>query len=173
MAHDAKLVDIFIGSPSDVRERNFAREYMNEWNEENARRTQIRLQPVMWERQSTADSRARGQELINRKLLDPCDILLALIWARLGTPTSVALSGTIEEVTRFHSTGKRVSLYFCQRQINWDDKEKLDQANAVLDFQREMRDIDFGIIGYYTTKDSLERQLRRLFNEIADEYNGR
>jgi hypothetical protein len=66
------------------------------------------LLPVMWERDATPDLGDRPQGIINRQLVDVCDVLIGTFWAKLGTPTSEAESGTAEEIERFIKAGKPV-----------------------------------------------------------------
>ncbi|MEU9655026.1 hypothetical protein [Streptomyces chartreusis] len=143
---------------------------MTEWNIENTRYRNIVFVPQLWEINSSPDSRGRAQGQINTRLLDPCDVLIALFWKKTGTPTKVAQSGTIEEMTRFREAGKRVCLYFCERPIEWGDKKTLIEAAKVLDLRQKMHTVDAGIIDYYTTPESLQVKLRRLLNDIAREY---
>ena len=44
--------------------------------------------PVGWETHSSPDLGAPAQEQINERILEHCDLLIAVFWTRLGTPTS-------------------------------------------------------------------------------------
>jgi hypothetical protein len=48
----------------------------------------------------------------NDQLVDDADILIGLFKARIGTPTGISASGTIEEIDRLVAAGKPVMLYF-------------------------------------------------------------
>ena len=50
--------------------------------------------------------------MINHQLVDDADILIGLFKARIGTPTGISASGTIEEIDRFIAAEKPVMLYF-------------------------------------------------------------
>lgn len=54
----------------------------------------------------------RGQAVINHQLVDDADILIGIFKARIGTPTGISASGTIEEIDRFIAAEKPVMLYF-------------------------------------------------------------
>jgi hypothetical protein len=71
----------------------------------------VLLQPLMWERDATPEAGA-PQAVINRQLVDKADILIGLFWTRLGTPTTEAESGTVEEIERMIAADKPVLLYF-------------------------------------------------------------
>jgi hypothetical protein len=45
-------------------------------------------------------------------LIDSTDILVAIFWSRIGTPTATAESGTVEEIQRAIARGKKVMIYF-------------------------------------------------------------
>src|SRR6266852_988492 len=65
----------------------------------------------------------RPQEAINRQLVSGCDILVGMFWTKIGTPTGVADSGTVEEIDHFVAAGKPALLYFSSRPI---DPNKID-----------------------------------------------
>jgi hypothetical protein len=60
----------------------------------------------------------RPQEIVNRQVVDACDILIGIFWSRLGTPTRISDSGTEEAIERFLNTGRPVMLYFSQAPVN-------------------------------------------------------
>ena len=73
----------------------------------------------------------RGQAAINRQMIDSSDILVAVLWTRLGTPTGLAGSGTEEEITRAIARDIRVMLYFSKLEspfarIDSDQLKKLE-----------------------------------------------
>ncbi len=69
----------------------------------------------MWETHAVPTSGVRPQSAINDQLVDRCDILIGMFWTKLGTPTGVAVSGTVEEIDRFVAAGKLAMLYFSRR----------------------------------------------------------
>jgi nucleoside 2-deoxyribosyltransferase len=77
----------------------------------------IALLPVGWETDATPDLKACGQAVINQQLVDNCDILIGIFWARIGTPTTEADSGTVEEIERAANAGKRCIVYFSGKPI--------------------------------------------------------
>jgi hypothetical protein len=50
--------------------------------------------------------------MINDRLLVHCDLLVGIFWTRLGSPTGVAASGTVEEIEEHIKAGKPAMLYF-------------------------------------------------------------
>src|ERR1043166_7057649 len=59
----------------------------------------------------------RPQGVINTQLVDRCDILIAVFWKSVGSPTGVAPSGTIEEIERVRTSGRPVMLYFSEAKV--------------------------------------------------------
>ena len=99
MSYQATVYTVMIASPSDVpQERIVIREVLAEWNAVHSANKGAVLLPVSWESHAAPDTGARPQEIINRQLLDDCDLLVAVFWTRLGSPTGKASSGTVEEI---------------------------------------------------------------------------
>src|SRR5690348_1735150 len=109
MAFNARVLQVLIASPSDVAaERQSLPIAIYEWNSLNAEAMGTVLLPVLWETHSTPEMGDRAQALVNRQVVDGCDILIGLFWTRLGSPTGDAESGTVEEIERFLATNRRV-----------------------------------------------------------------
>jgi hypothetical protein len=53
-----------------------------------------------------------AQSIINRTVLQECDLLVGIFWTRIGTPTEEYASGTVEEIERHIDSGKPAMLYF-------------------------------------------------------------
>lgn len=113
MAYDARILDVMIASPGDVAaERQVVRDVLNEWNVMHARTRKAFLVPVGWETHSAPELGGRPQQMINDRLLVHCDLLVGVFWTRLGSPTGVAASGTVEEIEKHVAAGKPAMLYF-------------------------------------------------------------
>ncbi len=113
MPQKALIYRILVASPSDcVHERRLVPDVISAWNAAHSLATGAILEPVLWETHALPESGDRPQGIINRQLVDNCDILIGTFWTRLGTSTGKAESGTAEEIEEFRSGGKRVLLYF-------------------------------------------------------------
>ena len=124
-----------IASPGDVKEERIAAfEIILRWNEVNGLSKGIVLLPIGWETSSAPLIHAtkegiipEPQEVINAQVLAKADLLVALFWNRLGTPTRKEQSGTVEEIKKHIEAGKPVMLYFSDAAINpsrIDSKQK-------------------------------------------------
>lgn len=102
-----------IASPGDVHEeRNLVRDIIHEWNDIHSVTSSLVLLPVGWETHSSPDLGGRPQGLINKQILEQCDLLVGVFWTRIGTPTGEAESGTAEEIRKHIDAGKPAMVYF-------------------------------------------------------------
>lgn len=118
MAYQATVIPVMIASPGDVaEEREIIRSVIHDWNDVNATVSKIVLTPVGWETHSSPELGARAQDLINSRLLNPCDLLVGVFWTRLGTPTGETKSGTVEEIEKHLASGKPAMIYFSSKPV--------------------------------------------------------
>ena len=122
MSYDAKVIEVLIASPSDIStERHLAREAVHEWHSIHAKDRKTILIPRMWEHDSAPEVGVRPQEIINRQLLQDADLLIAVFWTRIGSPTGKSASGTVEEIEEHIKTGKTAMLYFSSTPVVPDE----------------------------------------------------
>lgn len=121
MSYDARVFLVLIASPGDVEdERKILSDIIYEWNYVNSRDRRVVLLPLRWETHSAPEFGSRPQAVINRQVVDHCDMAVGVFWTRLGTPTSNAASGTAEEIARVGNAGKPVMLYFSRAKVDID-----------------------------------------------------
>ncbi|MDE0802784.1 MAG: hypothetical protein OSA99_05610 [Acidimicrobiales bacterium] len=116
-----------------------AREVIAMWNAEHAERLELVLVPVGWETDAVPEWGSHPQEALNRQLVDGCDLIVGVFWARLGSATPSAPSGTAEEIKRCADSGKPVLLYFCRRDVALDQVDP-DQLIALRAFEADIRE---------------------------------
>jgi hypothetical protein len=133
----AQVFRVLIASPSDVSiERDIAVRAIQDWNDLNAHQRNLVLLPVKWETHSAPEYGKRPQEIINRQLVDDCDLLVGIFWTRLGSPTGNAESGTVEEIERIAKAGRPVMLYFSK--VKQDiDKIEINQLQKLREFKEK------------------------------------
>jgi hypothetical protein len=128
MAYEGRVYRILIASPSDVEdEREIAVRVIQEWNDLYSYSRKVVLLPLRWETHTAPEYGSRPQEVINRAIVDHCDLLVGIFWTRLGSPTGAAESGTLEEIERVGKAGKPVMLYFSRVPI---DPERIDVSQS-------------------------------------------
>ncbi|WP_295666561.1 hypothetical protein [uncultured Haemophilus sp.] len=166
MSFEAKVYKILIASPADVPdERNAIAEVISNWNNINSEQKKVVLMPVGWETHSAPLLGNRPQGIINEQIVNGCDMLIGVFWTRLGSPTGVSDSGTVEEIEHFIKAGKPVMLYFSGRKVDITTLD-LSQLEKLRDFQKNMQKI--GLIGSYVDINDFKEQLR---NQISINVN--
>jgi hypothetical protein len=107
------LVKLTLCGPTDVaKEIGLAGEVINLWNCQHGEQRGFWLKHQHWSTDTYPDAQETGQGAINKQLIDSTDILVAIFWSRIGTPTASAESGTVEEIQRAITSGKKVMVYF-------------------------------------------------------------
>src|SRR5215217_3197557 len=115
MLNNVTVFEMLVSSPGDLSEaRKSCQAAVAEWNVTFGRSKNAMLQPLLWENHSVPLAGGHPQALLNAQLVDRADFCIAMFWTRLGTPTGLADSGTVEEIERFLAAGKPVLVYFSQ-----------------------------------------------------------
>ena len=139
MSYSATAINVMIASPGDVpQERVIARNVIHEWNTIHAKDRQVVLMPVGWDTHSAPDTGDRPQAIINSQLLRDADLLVAVFWTRLGSPTGVAASGTVEEIEEHLGAGKPAMIYFSSAPVRPDSIAN-EQYTALKAFKDSLR----------------------------------
>jgi hypothetical protein len=142
-----KRVRIFLGSPGDVpNERKLVRKVLHELNEVVGREKNVFFD-LYDSGQAYPTYGSDGQEAINQQLLGDMrnyDIILIIMWNRIGSPTPRDISGTVEEFHRAVAARKRrkkpdIWLFFRTRAPS--SKVKIDptQQKEVAKFKQQIR----------------------------------
>lgn len=159
MAYDAKVLEVMIASPGDVTaERQVARDVLNSWNVMHARARQAILMPVGWETHSAPELGGRPQQMINDRLLVHCDLLVGIFWTRLGSPTGISASGTVEEIEEHIAAGKPAMLYFSSAPVVPQSLDA-DQFAKLQEFKGWA--MTKGLIAEFDNTDDFRERLRR------------
>jgi hypothetical protein len=170
MAFDARVLRVLVGSPSDTSDhRRAVRDAIVEWNDLNGEPHGIVLLPVMWEMSSSPDLGGAPQDILNRQIVDDADLLVAIFWTRLGTPTTDEASGTVEEIQRMRDRGARVLVYFSNQPaaLGTLDTQQLEAVRAYKESLRES-----GLYAEFGSTDeliiSVNRHLTRAVRDLHD-----
>lgn len=167
MPYSASVFRVVIASPGDVEEeRQIVRQVVHDWNAAHAHTRRVVLLPVGWETNSVPLIGNRPQEIINSQLIRHADLLIAVFWTRLGSPTGKAASGTVEEIKDRISAGCPVMVYFSAVPAPPDSVDQ-QQYVALKEFKKWCQ--KRGLLGQFDTRDQfrdlLTRQLATLVNE--------
>ena len=169
MPFSAAVYNVLIASPSDVLEERAAiTQALHDWNSLHSLSQKMILLPVMWETHSAPAMGDRPQEIINKQVVRNCDMLIGAFWTRLGSPTGVEDSGTVEEIRWFLSNKRPVMLYFSKAQADLDNVDA-EQLAKLKSFKASIR--DKGIQEEYKNVDDLRTKLSRQLTIVMREMN--
>lgn len=157
----ARIVRVLVASPGDLEvERDVIDAAVDELNLGLGASTNTRLEVIRWESHASPELGTDPQAILNRQLGDDFEVFIGLLWARSGTPTPRADSGTIEEFERAKARWKRdptkvsVMFYFKEEPLNpWEiDPEQLARAQK---FRSELQ--THAIYGTFLSVEDLGR----------------
>ena len=170
MTYEAKVYRILIASPSDVEEeRDITVRVIQEWNDLHSYSRKIVLLPLRWETHVAPEYDVRPQDVINKTIVNQCDLVIGIFWTRLGTPTGKSDSGTLEEIQETAKAGKPVMIYFSEREIE-PERIDLEQLKKLRDLKKEV--YSNAIVKTYRSysdfREKLANDLERKIKEIHE-----
>ena len=114
---------LLLSAPGDVRDEDIAAatRAIERWNALYGVGSAAVVIPTTWIDHSAARFGDRPQSVLNEQLVDTADIVIAIFWNRLGSPTGEAESGTIEEIARADSRGARVGILRAERPVKQEE----------------------------------------------------
>lgn len=135
MTYSASVHRLLISCPGDVPHEDLSiiQKTINRWNGTYGDNFGAAVIPISWGTHAAADFGSPPQQLINRQLVEKCDICIAIFANRLGTPTASAESGTAEEIENFGKDGRYVGVLRSVRDVN-PTMIDLDQARKLNDY---------------------------------------
>jgi anti-sigma regulatory factor (Ser/Thr protein kinase) len=145
-----RKLTVFVASPGDTTgERDCLAGVVEELNRGVAADHGYVLELVKWETHAWPGLGVDAQDVINREIKLP-DVLIVILWTRIGTRTGRAQSGTIEEFERAYEalkSGQSLELlvYFKQTPY-YPKKQDLDQIREVLEFRDRVQKL--GILAW-------------------------
>ena len=159
MPYEATIIKVMIASPGDVaEERAIAQAVIYEWNAVNSADRRTVLLPVAWETHAAPAMGERAQEIINKQLLRDADLLVAVFWTRIGTPTGDHPSGSVEEVREHIRSGRPAMLYFSTTPVRPDSVDPA-QFEALKGFKAECR--SQGLVEEFESASQFREKLAR------------
>jgi hypothetical protein len=141
MVRTERIYSIFVASPDDVsEEREVLEDVIRELNKSAKG---YRFDLLRWETDAFPGVGDDPQQVISEAIGNQYDILLGILWTRLGTPTARYASGTVEEFERAYARLKedqqpvRIMLYFKDAPVALS---KLDpkQLTALTEFRESL-----------------------------------
>lgn len=173
MVEKVKKIRVFIASPSDCKdERESLPLLFERLNRIIASERQIVLELVRWETNTWPGFGIDSQDVINEQI-GAYDIFIGIMWNRLGTPTSRAQSGTVEEFENAFKLWKQTNnpkllFYFKNQAFLFKSDEELEQRKKVISFQDTLKKLG----GYYIEYENIEEFKISVFEHLANEIRG-
>lgn len=168
----AVVLNILIASPSDVSdERDIVERAIHDWNASHFLSFGILLNPIRWETHAYPASGDRPQAVINKQIVESGDILVGIFGYKLGTPTGVAQSGTIEEIEAFRRAGKYVALYFSTADVPRSaDRAQLE---ALESYKKERQEdtLYFEFEDASSLREHLTRHLPKIVQDVHEKLH--
>jgi hypothetical protein len=120
MAYSVLARRLLISCPGDIptNDLRLVQKAINRWNGIYGELFGTAIIPISWGTHAAAEFGDAPQKLINRQLVDQCDICLALFANRLGTATDSAESGTAEEIARLSESDHYVGVLRSRRAVS-------------------------------------------------------
>lgn len=166
MPYPATVIRVMVSSPSDCGDAQIlARTVIDDWNAAHSSEQGLYLAAVGWGSHAAPEMGDRPQEIINKQVLRDCDLLIAVFWTRLGTPTGKASSGTVEEIEEHLNARRPVMLYFSEAPL---PLRLIDEAQhkALREFRASCE-----ARGLIDTFDSLDEFREKLARQLAQTVN--
>jgi hypothetical protein len=159
-----------IATPGDVaNERQVARDVIQEWNFIHSEDRSLVLMPVGWDTHAQPEMGDRPQALINKQVLKGCDLLVAVFWTRLGSPTGVETSGTVEEIEEHLRAGKRAMVYFSRVPVRPDSVDDA-QYKSLVQFRQDCE--RRGLIEAYDSVQEFRNKFARQLAQTVIDMRG-
>jgi Domain of unknown function (DUF4062) len=175
MPRTRTILRVFVASPGDVaEERELLESIIEELNLTWSKHLGIYLELVKYETHSYPGVGSDPQAIINEQIADDYDIFVGIMWARFGTPTGRAGSGTAEEFSRAWNRYQRdrnqirIMFYFKETPIS---PSLLDpkQLASIQEFQGELG--DKGTLYWtYSSQDEFCKLLRIHLNRQIQDF---
>ena len=158
------VYDLLLSCPGDVLDlKNIIEDCIAAFNSTLGTLNNIRIDLKHWSTDSFPQSGGKPQKLLNEQFVNDCDLCVALLGTRFGTPTDNYDSGTEEEIEIMLSQEKQVFLYFVERQVD-HSKLDLEQLAKVKNFKDKYADK-----GIYSVIKS-DEQFRKEFQNAITLY---
>jgi hypothetical protein len=165
MPREVIVLQVFLSSPSDVREeRDLVQDIVDELNTTWRTNSNIQLNLLMWEKDARPTLVSDAQTAINTQLGHEYDIFIGIMGARFGSPTPRAESGTEEEFeharARFEKNPDDVSVMFYFKDAPPASLSEIDpkQLERVQAFKQKLQSL--GLVRVFKQRDEFARLIR-------------
>jgi hypothetical protein len=176
MARQSFVLQVFVASPSDVKEeRELMESVVKQLNQTWSSTLGVTYELLKWETNVRPGFSTEPQAVINKQIGDEYDVFIGIFWTRIGTSTQTAVSGTVEEFQKAYSRRKEagnntpeIMLYFKEAAVPLS-KINTQQLQGVLDFKKSISEMG-GV--YYSFEDlaGFESSLMAHLSAVAQNF---
>lgn len=166
VSFSATVRRLLISCPGDVppEDLRIIHQAINRWNGIYGETFASIVVPISWGTHAAAEFGRPAQEILNDRLVDTCDICVAIFANRMGTRTEVAESGTAEEISRLHEASRYVAVLRSRRPIDPGTIDR-DQAARLDDYMAAIRST--ALVMEYRTDSELEQHIGNILSSSA------
>ncbi|MFT7387662.1 MAG: hypothetical protein ACI8VC_000903 [Candidatus Endobugula sp.] len=175
MARNETIISVFVASPGDViDERKALEAIISELNRTWSRTLNLRLELIKWETDIHPSFGAYPQDVINKQLNDAYDVFIALFWSKVGSPTEIAESGTIEEFDRAYQKYQKdpksvdIMVYFKDQAIP-PSKMDFEQLQKLQSLKEKLGDKG-GLYWPFDNTEDFETLIRGHLSRVAQSW---
>jgi anti-sigma regulatory factor (Ser/Thr protein kinase) len=173
VAEQITRLRVFMASPGDTgEEKQRLERVVEELNKGIADENGIVLDLMEWESRTRPGIGEDAQDVINRQIPAP-DIVIAMFWRRLGTPTHRAPSGTAEELQRALDAWRAsrsidVMVYFSTAPYS-PTRDDLAQLRHLSEFRDYLEQSGF-LVHEYNSAGEFEAKARQHLSAVVREW---
>lgn len=146
MTAKIELINIYVACPSELEsEKQILERIVEEINRDCAESLGFLYKVTYWASDIVPGIDKYPQEVINKQISGKFDILIALFWTRIGTPTPDYESGTVEEIEKAIEHNKKehnlinIMVYFKNEPVILD-KIDVDQLSRLKKYRSSLAD---------------------------------
>ena len=174
MAKNITQYDLLISCPGDATGVvDIIKEVVDGFNQQFSDVLGIGIRCRYWKDSAYAESGGKPQELLNKQIVRPSDLAVAVFKNRFGSPTERYGSGTEEEIEEMLSAGKQVFVFFDESPVKPSDIDS-GEYDKVQNFKKKYE--DKGIYWPFNNneefKDVFRNQITAFFLNLIKEKKG-
>ena len=164
MAKKVTRYDLLISCPGDAAGVvGIIKSVVEEFNQQFSDALGIDIRCRYWKDSAYAESGGKPQDLLNKQIVIPSDLAVAVFKNRFGSPTDKYGSGTEEEIEKMLSEGKQVFVFFDETPVKLSEID-LNEYEKVQDFKERYK--DKGIFWLFSS----EEEFRKLFRAHITQF---
>lgn len=113
-----QTLEVLLSHPSDLtpEEHEAICQALTDYNIQLGKHTGYHLTPLFWKENAFSQFGKRPQQGLNHQLVDRCHMVVSIFKHRLGSPTLVHESGTVEEIDEARRQRKHIFLHYSSQE---------------------------------------------------------